>query len=141
MAGMGIIWERWGKLKWNEIVAPSLKLLADGFTYGSTARAIGALERTIRKYPPTAKHLMPEGKVPNHEDIWHRQAAVATRMHVEMSEPVEITQAAGDSLIDALRGMGHEIKAQRAIAGDMNCAEVLKDTNSVRAGGNAWAAG
>lgn len=407
MAGMGIIWERWGKLKWHEIVAPSLKLLADGFPYGSTAAAIGALQGTIRKYSPTTKHLMPEGKVPSREDIWHRrdmektleriakagwrdfydgqiggkiadyiqqtggiltrddmaqyepritepyeityrnasvygpiltngcltslqilnmldcfdalsddtpeywhclaeilklawrdrirylgdpdfihvpvelllskdyaagrtetirqfpkhvdkldpvtwaethhgtmhvsaadsegnmvsitishgaafgscitvpetgiilghgmcrldprpgksnsvasrkrplnntacmiarlpdqdiaiglpggrkivsvmpravqlivdnratghQAAISARMHVEMSEPVEITQTAGDSVIDALRGMGHEIKAQRAIAGDMNCAEILKDTNSVRAGGNAWAAG
>ena len=33
MAGMGTIWERWGKLKWSDVVAPSLNLLADGFPY------------------------------------------------------------------------------------------------------------
>jgi len=407
MAGMGIIWERWGQLSWDQIVAPSLKLLADGFPYGSTAGAIRSMEGKIRKFPPTTEHLMPGGQVPNSKNIWHRpdmektlerivaagwrdfydgqiggkiadhiqqtggiltcedmaqyepritepykitygdavvhgpilangcltslqilnmldcldlapddtpaywhclaevlklawrdrlrylgdpdlvdvpverllskeyaagrvetirqfpdyvdkhvpavwagsphgtlhvstadaegnlvsitishgggfgscvtvpgtgiilghgmcrldprpyrrnsiasrkrplnntacmiarlpdrdvavglpggrriisvmprivqlmvdngatghQAAVAARMHVEMSEPVEIMQILGEPVIDALRGMGHEIKTQKAIAGAANCAEVLRDTNSVRAGGNAWAAG
>jgi hypothetical protein len=50
-------------------------------------------------------------------------------------------QTVGESIIDALRGMGHEIKTQKAIAGAINCAEMLRDTNSIRAGGNAWAAG
>jgi hypothetical protein len=38
-------------------------------------------------------------------------------------------------------GMGHEVRVQKAIAENMSCAEVLKDENSVRAGGNVWAAG
>lgn len=72
MAGMGMIWERWGKLKWHEIVAPSLKLLADGFPYASVADSIKSLEGIIRKFHPTVEHLMPVGKVPSPEDIWHR---------------------------------------------------------------------
>ena len=72
MAGMGIVWERWGRLKWPEIVAPSQKLLSDGFPYASVARAIKSLEEVIRRFPPTAAHLMPEGKLPEPEDIWHR---------------------------------------------------------------------
>ena len=73
MAGMGTLWERWGRLAWPDIVAPSLKLLADGFPYGSTAGAIRNLEGVIRKFEPTARHLMPEGKVPEPDDVWHRR--------------------------------------------------------------------
>ncbi len=73
MAGMGTLWERWGRLQWPDIVAPSLKLLADGFPYGSTAGAIKNLEAVIRKFEPAARHLMPEGKAPEPEDVWHRR--------------------------------------------------------------------
>ena len=72
MAGMGVLWERWGRLKWQDIVAPSLKLLEDGFPYGSTAGAITSMESVIRRFEPTREHLMPDGKAPRTEDIWHR---------------------------------------------------------------------
>jgi len=72
MAGMGILWERWGKLKWEQIVAPSQKLLADGFPYRGLAKVIKNLEPVIRKFPATAVHLMPEGTLPKPEDLWHR---------------------------------------------------------------------
>ena len=72
MAGMGIIWERWGKLKWREIVAPSLKLLADGFPYAHVAASIASMEAVIRRFPATAEHLMPEGRLPEPEAVWHR---------------------------------------------------------------------
>lgn len=73
MAGMGVLWERWGRLKWPEIVAPSLTLLENGFPFGSTAGSIKALEGVIRRFEATEKHLMPEGRVPEPEDIWHRR--------------------------------------------------------------------
>lgn len=72
MAGMGIVWERWGKLKWQEIVAPSLKLLEDGFPYDSIAVHVRQGEAIIRKFPATLAHLMPEGRLPDREDLWHR---------------------------------------------------------------------
>jgi len=72
MAGMGIVWERWGKLKWEQIVAPSQKLLADGFPYATVAGAIAGQEAVIRRFPATAEHLMPDGKVPEPDDVWHR---------------------------------------------------------------------
>jgi len=72
MAGMGITWERWGRLKWHEIVAPCRKLLADGFPYGPTAASIASMEAIIRRFPATARHLMPEGHPPKPDDVWHR---------------------------------------------------------------------
>lgn len=72
MAGMGTVWERWGRLKWPEIVAPSLKLISDGFPYANLADSITMKEAAIRRFPETVKHLMPTGKLPKREDIWHR---------------------------------------------------------------------
>jgi gamma-glutamyltranspeptidase/glutathione hydrolase len=73
MAGMGTIWERWGQLKWSEVVAPSLKLLEKGFPFGSTATSIQNQAAVIRKFEATEKHLMPEGRLPEPDDIWHRR--------------------------------------------------------------------
>ena len=35
MAGMGMLWERWGRLKWEQVMAPSQALVADGFPFGA----------------------------------------------------------------------------------------------------------
>ncbi len=71
-AAMGTVCERWGKLKWADIVAPAQKLLEDGFPYAATASHIKGLREQIRQFPETERHLMPEGKEPTAEDIWHR---------------------------------------------------------------------
>ena len=73
MAGMGVLWERWGRLKWSDIVTPTLALLENGFPFGSTAAAIRNLEPVIRRFPATEKHLMPQGRLPAADDVWHRQ--------------------------------------------------------------------
>ena len=72
MAGIGIIWERWGKLQWREVCAPSQRLLADGFPYAETAGHIEKMEAIIQRFDPTQQHLMPQGKIPGPDDIWHR---------------------------------------------------------------------
>ena len=92
MAGMGIVWERWGKLKWDEIVAPSLKLLADGFPYAAVAGAITSKEAIIRNFPATAQHLMPEGK------LILRLVQVVGRMVRRNTDHDEVTRE---------RGLGH----------------------------------
>jgi gamma-glutamyltranspeptidase/glutathione hydrolase len=72
VAGLGTLSERWGRLRWEDVVAPSLKLLDDGIPYGLTAGAIASLEAVIRRFEPTCRHLMPDGKVPKPDDVWHR---------------------------------------------------------------------
>jgi gamma-glutamyltranspeptidase/glutathione hydrolase len=72
VAGMGTLWERWGRLKWPDIVEPSLALLDTGFSYGPVANGIRHLEAVIRRFPATAEHLMPAGSVPDADDTWHR---------------------------------------------------------------------
>lgn len=72
LAGVGTLWERWGQLSWPEIVAPSQQMVDNGFRYGPTAAAVERYLDVIRRYEPMAKHLMPEGKQPSADDIWHR---------------------------------------------------------------------
>ncbi len=73
LAGIGTLWERWGTRPWTEIVAPSQTLLDDGFPYGKIlVEDITTLESIIRTYEPSVAHLMPHGKLPQADDIWHR---------------------------------------------------------------------
>jgi gamma-glutamyltranspeptidase/glutathione hydrolase len=69
------------------------------------------------------------------------QAASAPRMHVEMAEPLNVQETAGQRIIEGLRAMGHEINVVKSIAGAAHIAEFLKNERTVRAGGNTWAAG
>ena len=73
MGGMGLLWERWGRLEWPQIVAPSLQLLAEGFPYGEgLAGSVRGEQEVIRRFEPTGQHLMPAGRLPEPGDIWHR---------------------------------------------------------------------
>ena len=72
LAGVGTLWERWGRLTWRQIVAPSQRLVADGFPYGPTAAAIHRRIEVLKPFQPTLRHLMPQGTLPSATDIWHR---------------------------------------------------------------------
>ncbi len=73
MAGMGFLWEKWGQLKWEQIVAPCQELLENGFVCGETlASEIAAMREVIAHYPAAQKHLMPDGRPLRADDIWHR---------------------------------------------------------------------
>jgi len=107
MAGMGLLWERWGRLKWSDIVAPSLKLLEDGFPYGRVAEAIGANEVVIRRFEPTARHLMPEEKLPEPEDLWHRPDMEKTLARIASSGWRDFYEGEiGRAIADYIRRIG-----------------------------------
>ncbi|HKS75066.1 MAG TPA: gamma-glutamyltransferase [Terriglobales bacterium] len=72
MAGVGTLWERWGRLRWPEIVAPCQQLVAEGFAYGTTAAAIARRLPVLQRFEASCRHLMPEGRVPQRNDVWHR---------------------------------------------------------------------
>ncbi|MFP4249556.1 MAG: gamma-glutamyltransferase family protein, partial [Armatimonadota bacterium] len=68
------------------------------------------------------------------------RVAEAPRMHVEAAEPLSVTESVGENVIAALRSTGHQVEAQKSVAGAMHSAELRKDNGEVRAGGNHWAA-
>jgi len=86
LGGIGVLHERWGALKWRDVVAISLELLEKGFPYGSAADAIRMKEPVLRRYEPSAKHLLPGGAVPKAADVWHRP---------DMAKTLERLAAAG----------------------------------------------
>jgi gamma-glutamyltranspeptidase/glutathione hydrolase len=46
--------------------------LANGFPYGQLAKSLRSFETPIRRYPATARHLLPDGRLPSAEEVWHR---------------------------------------------------------------------
>jgi gamma-glutamyltranspeptidase/glutathione hydrolase len=78
LGGIGMLWERWGKLKWPQILAPTQHLLAGGIRYGNTSRSLAAAEAAVRKFEPTAKMFLPEGKLPKPDDRWRSPDLEAT---------------------------------------------------------------
>src|SRR6185312_5187445 len=72
MAGVGMLWEKWGRLKWAEIVEPSIALVQKGFPYDENAPEIERRLPVIRQYEATYRSLLPEDKLPKADDIWHR---------------------------------------------------------------------
>jgi len=72
MGGVGMLWEKWGRLKWAEIVEPSRALAENGFPFGDVALEIEKRLPVIRRFEPTFQLLVPKGSPPRPDDIWHR---------------------------------------------------------------------
>ncbi len=70
LAGIGTLQQRWGRLKWPQVVAPVQRLLADGIPFAGMAQAIADQQAILRKYEDTARLLLPEGAPPRREDLW-----------------------------------------------------------------------
>ena len=78
VAGVGLLWEKWGRLKWEQIVAGALDVVDRGFPYGDTAAAIDKRLPVIVKFEPTKQLLLPSGRPPRPDDVWHRTDLSAT---------------------------------------------------------------
>jgi len=72
VAGVGTLWEKWGRLEWAQIIAGSLDVVDRGCPYGDTASAIEQRLSIILKNEPTKQLLVPAGKLPRPDDVWHR---------------------------------------------------------------------
>ncbi len=71
-AGIGTLWERWGRVYWPEIVEPAEELLYEGIPFGNTAGAVKSLEDVVRRFPATAEQLLVDGELPEPDDIMRR---------------------------------------------------------------------
>jgi gamma-glutamyltranspeptidase/glutathione hydrolase len=72
LAGIGTIWERWGKLKWPQILAPTQKYVANGFPFSTVAAAVKSRAAQLGKFPASKEQFMPGGQLPNATDTWRR---------------------------------------------------------------------
>ncbi|HEY3132477.1 MAG TPA: gamma-glutamyltransferase, partial [Acidobacteriota bacterium] len=69
------------------------------------------------------------------------QAVAASRIHLEGTEPVELSKSLSSSIREKLTAMGHQLSVVASVGGVAGCAEVLKKERKVRAGSNAQAVG
>jgi gamma-glutamyltranspeptidase/glutathione hydrolase len=107
MAGIGRLHEKWGRARWESILQPSLELLDRGFPYRSVAGAIRARESVIRTLPETAKHLMPEGKLPSPDDRWRRRGMETTLRRLAQAGWRDFYQGElGRRIADHVRDLG-----------------------------------
>src|SRR5215471_17977064 len=60
MAGIGMLWDRWGKLKWPQIVAPAQEMLERGFAVSANlAEGIRSRRHVLSSMPSAAEHFIP----------------------------------------------------------------------------------
>jgi gamma-glutamyltranspeptidase / glutathione hydrolase len=82
VAGVGTLWERWGRLRWEQIVAGSVDLIERGFPFADTAPAVEKRLPVIAQYAPTRELLLPDGKTPHADQIWHRSDLATTLLRL-----------------------------------------------------------
>ena len=78
LAGVGMLWERWGRLKWREIVEPARDLVARGLAYSRVLKDIRFKLEAIERYPSTAVLLQPGPP----GALWHRPDLIRTLDHI-----------------------------------------------------------
>jgi gamma-glutamyltranspeptidase/glutathione hydrolase len=72
LGGVGMLWERWGVLKWPEIVEPARKLAAAGLAWSRVKSDIDFKRAAIARYPSTSALMDCEG------ELWMRPELVQT---------------------------------------------------------------
>lgn len=80
LGGVGAIWERWGSLKWRDILGPALTLVESGIPYAMIAKDVAFKREAILRYPASAEFLLPDGPdhiTPEHS-LWMRPDLVRT---------------------------------------------------------------
>jgi gamma-glutamyltranspeptidase/glutathione hydrolase len=80
LGGVGAMWERWGQLRWSEIVEPARRLAENGIPYAFVAKDVEFKREAILRYSSTTELLLPDGPdrhTPD-EHIWKRPELVRT---------------------------------------------------------------
>lgn len=83
MAGVGMLWERWGHLKWPAIVAAARELVEAGLHYSLVRNAIATKRDPIATFPSTASILLPSGAIPDADEPWDRHDLIQTLARLE----------------------------------------------------------
>ncbi|PYT16190.1 MAG: hypothetical protein DMG59_11165 [Acidobacteria bacterium] len=72
IGGVGTLWERWGCLRWAEVVSPARELVENGLQYGLVLGAIKVKRDVIAAFPATAEILLPQNRIPDADQPWPR---------------------------------------------------------------------
>lgn len=72
LAGVGTLADRWGRLKWSEILEPAQALVASGLPYVRIAKDVDFKKDVIARFPSTSALLLSTG------DPWQRPQLAQT---------------------------------------------------------------
>jgi gamma-glutamyltranspeptidase/glutathione hydrolase len=100
IAGMAMLLERHGSLKWNQLIEPARKLAADGFPITlKTAQRMKKNEETLITFPETSKIFLRNGKTLNEGDILIQPDLAATLKRLQDHGPREFYEGETARLI------------------------------------------
>lgn len=100
VAGMAMLLERHGTLKWNELIEPARKLASDGFPITlKTAQRMKKNEKTLTAFPETSKIFLRNGKTLNEGDILIQPDLAATLKRLQDHGPREFYEGETAGLI------------------------------------------
>lgn len=80
LGGVGAMWERWGQLRWSDIIEPARTLVENGIPYSLVSKDVAFKREAILRYPSTTDLLLPKGRsrqTPD-EHIWMRPELART---------------------------------------------------------------
>jgi gamma-glutamyltranspeptidase/glutathione hydrolase len=66
LGGVGMLWERWGRLPWPEVVAPAHALVQRGLPWDLVRKDVDFKRAAINRFRDTAAFMVPAG------DLWLR---------------------------------------------------------------------
>lgn len=79
LAGIGVLWERYGSLPWRAIVEPSIELLEAGVVRSAAlAASLDAMAPVLALRPGLAEVLVPDPTAVAEGSVWHRPHLAAT---------------------------------------------------------------
>jgi gamma-glutamyltranspeptidase/glutathione hydrolase len=100
VAGMAMLLERHGTLKWNELIEPARKLATEGFSITlKTAQRMKKNEKTLIAFPETSKIFLRNGKTLNEGDILIQPDLAATLKRLQDQGPREFYEGETARLI------------------------------------------
>jgi gamma-glutamyltranspeptidase / glutathione hydrolase len=100
VAGMAMAMERFGSLKWNEVIEPARQLAANGFpvTYRSAVRMQNGGD-SVKLFPESSRIFLRDGKFPKENDVLVQSDLAATLKRLQDSGAREFYEGKTAELI------------------------------------------
>jgi len=100
VAGMAMAMERFGSMKWNEVIEPARQLASNGFplTYRTVIRMSNAGD-CIKLFPESSRIFLHDGKFPKENDVLTQTDLAATLKRLQDSGPREFYEGKTAELI------------------------------------------
>lgn len=137
VAGLALALERHGKMKWSDIIEPSRKLAADGFTVGyHLARSLKWSKKLLSRFPESNRIYLRDGKPYEEGEHFSQPELAATLDRLKKNGPREFYEGetanriaedmqAGGGLITAEDLKTYEPTVRKPLKGTYRGYEIL----------------